>query len=342
MTTLGLLVGTNPLPNVVTALWLHANGSLERVRLYYTQPRKGVLGDVGTEIVAQRIQKLCENRLGAGVATLVSLPGPVDARAIEQTIVDDLHRAGGSDLHVSYTGGTKPMARGAWRAAERLARDSLQVTTSYLDDRTGRHYLRLASLTTGGTVEAGRWQLTDDLRRDVSLGFDDVLRIHGFRSTGRTPQRQADGIEMRDKLVRGFQQAGETVGRAIGASTILTATPCGAMVQALTGGPTYDLDVVAVAGYQLFVGRVVPPAHADNYRARVKRTAFETLMLASRLGGEEVRVCVASELSEDDAKVLADSLILDDRDETRRVTVLGRVTLEDQVKLARTLESLMQ
>lgn len=199
MTSLALLVGTNPLPNVVTALALHRNSAvaLSQVRLYFTTGRPDVPFDRATHDIATRTRTVLEtpDLLGNMTVTSVPLPSPVDVQAIKDTIVADLKRNAGDRLHVNYTGGTKAMARGAWLAAEQLARSGPQVAASYLDDRPERHALRQCILDSQGRIDG--WTHTGDLRRGVTLTLSNLLYLHKMKMiapSAAPPVRQSPTV----------------------------------------------------------------------------------------------------------------------------------------------------
>ncbi|MBI4491998.1 MAG: hypothetical protein HY690_04325 [Chloroflexi bacterium] len=349
MVTLALLVGTNPLPNAVAAYWLccQPEGAPERVRLYYTRPRPDVHGDQGTSHAAERLKSFLERRFSAQAGGQVPvelrpLPTPIDAQAVRRSIADDLLNQEGSALHVNYTGGTKAMARGAWLAAEDAAGHGHGVVVSYLDDRQGQHCLRLGSLYQNGTIT---WRRTDDLRWQVSLNLSELLALHGFTRQGRPRRPDAIGQDHLRRLEAALGQVGLAPGQQTDGRSLFSSPPAG-LCASFQQAPPQSLDLLAIAGYQALVCQV--PADQGNRGydptriGDVKHAAFRALMLATRLGGEEARACVTSTLDDDQASLVQQSLTLDDRDDVRRVTVLGRSHMDQPDLLRRTLEEMLR
>lgn len=340
MTTLVLLVGRNPLPNAVSALWLQRQPGVDTVLLMHSPE---VFGE------AQRTRTLMK---GHGLAEpsifLISVNPAYSANTTAEKIKDSVGRyAPKTDLHINYTGGTKAMGLGARRAAEALASGHPSVTLSYLDDRPGRHYLRECKLNQEGSISA--WtsnppasEAPSDLRNRVALGLDELLDLHFVLGSKRKwepftggPRRQA----YRTKLVGALEAA------RVQSLPDWRAAPEPAMLKV----GELALHVVTLVGYQLYACNVAEPDRdgdddaALRSRKEVKHTAFTSLMFARRLGGEEARVCVASDLTAPDAQDLERDLFLFDggSEKSRRVKILDRNTMQDDRLLREAMEDFL-
>jgi hypothetical protein len=288
MTTLALLIGTNPLPNLITARWLHRppGAELSAVRLYYTKarPSSEAWSDTGTVSIANELKVVLERLVGPGRVTSIDLPGPVDSAQTRDTMLTDLRAHGGPTIHINYTGGTKAMSRGAWLAGEQLAREKRLVTLSYLDERAGlnkaatHHALRLAELDARGMVK--RWlDSPADLRRSVQLDPNDLLSIHGLVAVSGQPNPDSIQVDHRRRLASAIDAAAQSVG-----VTSAVVWPDGLLVRRVAGAAANtmlpDVQLAALVGYQLILGWSVP-APANAKEAEVKRSAFRALYLAS-------------------------------------------------------------
>ena len=304
-TQLIFTVGTNPLP--IWVAWYHLKDKLPqpvKVRLVYT---------AGTVAEIDRLQAYCQ---GADFLDPIQTSDgdPRNVRKDIQNIANDLSEET-NPLHIHYTGGTKVMAVETVAAFEAtLPPRTIHLDTSYLDPRA----------TSGPAIvnRAGRiW--AQDARKDVNPCLNRIAELNGFdlgplehtfwhRSARKTmtysepgkptePQLQTGRdlfstghtscpIDLEYAAYAGLEDALNQIAnenhtrtnyelfhnvyvRRAGASD--TAKP-------------FELDVVAVLGYQI----VVVSCTTDNDQATIKGKAMEAIIRARQLGGDEARAIV--------------------------------------------------
>lgn len=335
-TVLALLVGGNPLPNLVTALALRQRLAPQPVSafLFYTPPHppSGARG----QQVAQRTAALLRQRgfvpEEVGLHPLSGADIAGDAPAVRDQIAAAL--AHHPRLHLDYTGGTKAMARGAWLAAEQLARAGAEVTVSYLDYRPRQsparpgHSLRFCTLGPDGAPRRDadgreRWQESGDLRTVVRLEVEELARLHGFELAWEEGALTGEAERYRLTLLAAFQQAVEHLG-----SQVTFVSPRVARLVPPGRSNGFTIDLVALAGYQLWAGAV--PSDPSRPEA-VRHAAFQTLMRATLVGGEEARACVASALLASDVQAIERTFWLYEGSGA----LLDRVTIFDRDTMAR-------
>ncbi len=151
-----LLVGSNPLPNYITALILKP----QSISLFYTRE---------TEEVMKHLCKALEVALSGAHLDANCIEDATSAAKVRNAFPPNLH-----DLHFHYTGGTKIMAAHARMAFRDAGGKDEQA--SYLDERKG--VLRFDN---GYGLDLSKQQL--------GLTLDDVLGLHGIKPlSGSQPQ----------------------------------------------------------------------------------------------------------------------------------------------------------
>lgn len=173
ITDLVLLIGTNPLPNLVVADYLlQKHPRLTKIWLVHSEKTQQ---QSGTNEHARNLIKLLYQRWPSHVA-LASAPEMIALSDVSMAteIYKDLEkqllkRLSPSGLvHLNYTGGTKSMSVHVYAALHQNIRDKIEF--SYLDART----FRLISDNPAVMV------MEADLRHHVSLSFEDMIALHGF------------------------------------------------------------------------------------------------------------------------------------------------------------------
>lgn len=175
MSTLVLLVGTNPLPNYVTARYLleiAGPGRPTRVVLIHTDDTKGI---------ATRLQRSI-NALKPGQGTslyCLSRTDLLNGDLIYNAASRFLRDVTGT-VHLNYTGGTKAMAVHCYRA---VADADARPTFSYLNH--GQFQLRYDDGAFAPRLPSGA---PGDLRDIVTLELETLLQLHGCEDiTATTP-----------------------------------------------------------------------------------------------------------------------------------------------------------
>lgn len=168
-----LLMGTNPLPNLVTAeFFIQNNHHLKNIFLIHSEERDY---QEGTLEQAKRLQKVIENRKESNVEFHFEKIGLKDVgnrgitfKDLKERLVPKLK--GIHSLHVNYTGGTKVMAVHVYRFIEREWKgipDEMK-SFSYLDGRCFK------------IVDDSDIVISKDLRDTTKISFDEILNVHGF------------------------------------------------------------------------------------------------------------------------------------------------------------------
>jgi len=173
-TDLVLLVGTNPLPNYVTAKYCINNHGVKRIWLVHssqTQKQMKCLSDV------------LKDRFGIEVEP-VSLRDESDAFSIKEDITSQiLDGFRGSHLHLNYTGGTKAMGIHIYRVIEEQLSRENRCSFSYLSASKFR------------LVEDNKLFVTSDLRREIELDFDTLFALHGYKKVNSDSGFGLDGFK---------------------------------------------------------------------------------------------------------------------------------------------------
>ena len=163
-----LLVGNNPLPIWVSWRYLLSAGTpFDKVVLLSSARSVHSAGtyDIALRLAEAMKQECIEQDIQLPRVVQVKMQDPADAGDIAEAC--KTASEGLTDIHVNYTGGTKPMALGAFRTlSDVLAPDDL--TFSYLDARTFQ--LRLQD-----------GPPSPDLRDHVKIDIDQLCRLHGIK-----------------------------------------------------------------------------------------------------------------------------------------------------------------
>ena len=323
-TQLILTVGTNPLP--VWVAWYHLKDKLPqpiKVRLVHT---------ADTKAEKDRLERYFQ---GASFLDPIqtSAGDPETVRSDIRHILRD-SSAETSDLHVHYTGGTKVMGVETVSATEAQLRDNqnVRLQTSYLNPRGAL----------GPTIESREGPLVRDTRQNVDLEFNLIALLNGFtlgpfehkyrdKETGRweTVVCPAPGTLSQKQLSEGWRAI--TAGEHI-TGELLEYGAYAAFKDALEKISTnnsdrnncklfhsvhvqrdraidqkikhFELDVVAVLGYQI----VVVSCTVDSKQDMIKQKGMEAILRARQLGGDEARAIVLCSTDQDSAKLIEDEL----------------------------------
>ncbi len=181
MSTLVLLVGTNPLPNYVVAKYLYNSAEVglkpDNVLLIHTPE---------TEKVARRLQKSLEEDLKAAIAPLHNFNDPFESG--QQSNLKKVLKNQAS-IHLNYTGGTKAMGVRVYQIVKELENGSNKVFKySYLD--ASKHLLRFddgdsdPKTATGGSY---------DMRRIVDISLATLKSLHNLEPGKENSKKEFPG-----------------------------------------------------------------------------------------------------------------------------------------------------
>ncbi|HOV91202.1 MAG TPA: hypothetical protein PKW07_10900 [Syntrophorhabdaceae bacterium] len=166
-----LLVGTNPLPNLVVAdYFLKTPNSVEKIYLIHSESRGYQKGTLEEAIRLEEILKeRHSDRKGLFPLQKISLSDVSNAREIRQDLKDKLlsKLPNGCKIHLNYTGGTKAMGIHVYDTLKE-ARGISEKSFSYLDARTFR------------IVDDDKGITTEDLRDTTKITFSEMIRLHGL------------------------------------------------------------------------------------------------------------------------------------------------------------------
>ena len=322
-TQLILTVGTNPLP--VWVAWHHLKDKLPEpvhVRLVHT---------AGTVAEKDRLQKYCQGAsLLDPIQTSAGNPGTV--RGDIRHILRDLS-AETTDLHVHYTGGTKVMGVETVSAIEAQLRDSqnVRLQTSYLDPR-GASGPTIVSRS-GPLVKDTRWGIDPCLSRIAELDGFTIgpfeyrywSKSIGGHRTEECPAPRAPSQEQCDEGMNAFRSVTidpdlleygayaafeEALKKISERNSDRNNYEIFHSVYVRRAGTTdpnvkpFELDVVAVLGYQI----VVVSCTVDSGHDRSKQKGMEAILRARQLGGDEARAIVLCSAHPNTAKLIEDEL----------------------------------
>lgn len=173
-----LLVGANPLPNLVAALLLAKPGGA--VWLLHSD---GSNKEPSTKRFAERLENAIRERMPNISVQLEGIPSS-DNLGIETRVFEILERIKGfkDSVGLNYTGGTKPMALHTYRTLQCVfGKNQVNPTFSYIDPR--QISLRIEGK---DTTRASVFSLSEaPLRAAVEVDLDEVAALHGYLPADR-------------------------------------------------------------------------------------------------------------------------------------------------------------
>lgn len=326
-TRLIFTVGTNPLP--IWVAWFHLKNELtvNEVQLVHT---------AGTVDEKTRLRQYCNgaNFVDNDILTSPGDPGVVrdNVGVIPETLDRTIN-----NLHVHYTGGTKVMSVETVAELEYSLPKGVTLATSYLDPR-GADGPTIVDSNGHTLVSDTRKDVTADLARVAHLnGFTLAPFVHEYwdatqrrrvREECPAPAILDENQEAQGRAVLGrikpgragridskhfeyavyvaLKEALERIGTRnakrgnykIFHSVNVRRT--GAKKQT----PHFELDVVAILGYQI----VVVSCTLETGNALIKQKGMEVLLRARQLGGDEAQAIVLCGANSDNAQRLEGEL----------------------------------
>lgn len=167
-----LLVGTNPLPDfVVTEYFLKNNPALTDIHLIYSEKTNT---QSGTKDYADALREIIRARhnnrnLSFHLIPLsdVALPSQIKADLRKEL---DKKSSVNIEAHLNYTGGTKAMGIHVYQFLREVF--NTRISFSYFDARTFQ------------IVSDDKDRITGDLRKEIKINVDELIKLHGFERTG--------------------------------------------------------------------------------------------------------------------------------------------------------------
>jgi hypothetical protein len=308
-TDLFLLIGTNPLPNYVTAkFFVDTNPNLKRIWLIYSDKTK--FQDSTLEY-AENIEKI----LKQNITKPVEFPAYISLSDIgsAKKIVDDLRTSMtykaipyGTKLHLNYTGGTKAMAVHVYRYFYETYQN---MTSSYLD---GREYVLKDNY---GEIPAY------DLREKVGISLENIIKLHGYiknsskykdthNENNKDNEESVDALE--EKLFdKKTVNKGNVLEDYVYAVIKQGITNDRILLEKFNSGlitlnkrwyirksgvaKSFELDVIITNGYQLCPISCV----TSSDEGKCKNKGFEVYHRSQQIGGDESKKILITGLKED-------------------------------------------
>ena len=165
-----LLVGTNPIPNYVVAMYAAKNGASH----YYLVHTLESGAQQATQDIAEALRRqLIKRRIELNKITLVPLQDASNSKTIHSDLKTVLCTIPANEgIILNYTGGTKAMAIHSYTWLKENRPDQSKVFFQYLDARS--HSI---------VTDWGRIPETEDMRNDPNVSMDTIntmLELHGY------------------------------------------------------------------------------------------------------------------------------------------------------------------
>lgn len=295
-TDLILLVGTNPLPNYVTAKYfLNNNLELKQIWLIFSERNNN---QEGTKELAESIKNILLSEYQSNGLTfqLTGLSDIGSSNTICSDLANKMKISADTVLHFNYTGGTKAMAVHAYCfLKEKYGR----ISFSYLD---GREYV---------LKEDNHGIISDDLRDEIGISLEKLIDLHGYKKYNSKPHKiQGDKNNLDDEL-RGTEEKllnpDETIKGDILEDYVYTVIDIGlkndpflskkyqsglitmeknwTIIKKTGNGKGFELDVIIINGYQICPISCTTSKNID----KCKTKSFEVWHRAKQIGGEEAK-----------------------------------------------------
>jgi hypothetical protein len=322
-----LLIGTNPLPNFVVAdYFLQHNENLRKIWLIYSKTVKSF--QAGTRSQAKNLEKLLQKKwegkrkLQFPFETFIELSDVSNAAQIKRDIPDEMIKElkNSEGFHLNYTGGTKAMSTHVYRILEQV-KNKEEKAFSYLDARKFR-------LIDDDKDE----EIADDLRREVTITFDELFDLHGFNERKQktdTKQNSEQKLqEFKSDIENGRIKGGlegwifedyiyEILDQNI-KSKLNNNQPMlqNQLIKKSGWEKNFELDVILLHGYQL------TGISCSLQKEELKLKGFEIIHRIRQIGGDEAKSVLITALKSRDTENLQNEL-LHDTGGDKNILVLG-------------------
>ncbi|MHB2156396.1 PDDEXK family nuclease [Calditrichota bacterium GD2] len=176
-----LLVGTNPLPNYITAKSYFLNYSVKRIWLAHSSE---------TQKQMKNLSNILQKQLEIEIEP-VSIRDEGDPLSIEEDIKEQvLDGFQGNHLHLNYTGGTKAMGIHVYRAIENQLAEEGRCSFSYL------------SASKFQLMEDNKNFITGDLRKEIDVDFKTLFELHGFKKVNPNSKLRPDAFLQSTEIIK--------------------------------------------------------------------------------------------------------------------------------------------
>lgn len=167
MSTLVLIVGTNPLPNYIVAKYLY---SCQKTEL--TPSHVLLICTAQTHAIAERLKHIFEDELKADVLPLHQFDDPFDLgkRKALKICLSAL-----PEIHLNYTGGTKAMGIQVYQLVKEVEKPA-RFKYSYLS--ASDNLLRFDD---GGFEPKDQFGSKGDMRREVLISLETIRSLHNCK-----------------------------------------------------------------------------------------------------------------------------------------------------------------
>lgn len=187
-----LLVGTNPIPNYISAFAFAKQKSC----IYLVHTTADLDGAIGTESIASNIKRiLIEKEKDVDVRLVKSDKSNGNKiNSIFNKILDEISldkSFNGKTIHINYTGGTKAMASHGYfklKDYEKRYSDKFKYIYSYIDSEKNSVIYEINGQFFAISL--------DDISNYVNPKIHDICSIHGFTIDDYTYNGEIDGIEV--------------------------------------------------------------------------------------------------------------------------------------------------
>jgi len=327
MTKLFVMVGTNPIPCYISALYLLNYYSSDKELYLVCSKDDPSINQAGTYPVGERIQDQVKVLFPNLQIFLKEISDVASSNAITAVLQDCYNTE--DEVHLNYTGGTKSMAAIAFN----MLKGHPYFSSSYLDGR--RHIM----------IMDGEIPDSADLRTDAGLrlNLETIIRLHGLDDFAENPinpgyrglmdeigkwltSKRINELYCSrnhqktppEKLLEEEKQVGQKREKLITASGIRDHESNEKRINEFIDGKWLErylfeklnitehqgvdiyfdvekdnycqLDLIAIYGYQMTLISVT----TDSHQAMSKLKAFEAIHRAHQLGGDEAKTIMVT------------------------------------------------
>ncbi|MFN8672935.1 MAG: hypothetical protein U0457_12745 [Candidatus Sericytochromatia bacterium] len=173
ITDLILLIGTNPLPNLVVAkFFIKENYNLKNIWLVYSEGTEKYKNNLTTCI--KEYLKSINKELSFEDIEISNERASKEIKIdIQEKIIDKIKedKKNNRIIHLNYTGGTKSMVVHSYRTLENEFLK--KISFSYLNAENFKIYDDLEED-----------YISNDLRKEIKITFDDLTKLHNYTESG--------------------------------------------------------------------------------------------------------------------------------------------------------------